>query len=186
MFLCHFPSGCPAWELPSALPVWSSDLPLARGERSPGLLKPNKCNIRRTRGPRRGQIPYPAGGGDPTSRYGQTDGAGPTPRDRCLRRVQGRRIPVVRALRWAAGSARPPALSCAFPAMAAGAAGAGRAGRIVTKTRTVKMRGAGMSVARCEVQVRSVRYPLIAGVGVVTHHPLPHDSFDGNVRQLMV
>jgi len=45
MFLCHFPSGCPAWELPSALPVWSSDLPLAKGERSPGLLKPNKCNI---------------------------------------------------------------------------------------------------------------------------------------------
>ena len=27
MFLCHFPSGYPAWELPSALPVWSSDLP---------------------------------------------------------------------------------------------------------------------------------------------------------------
>ncbi len=28
MFLCHFPSGRPAWALPSALPVWSSDLPL--------------------------------------------------------------------------------------------------------------------------------------------------------------
>ena len=27
MFLCHFPSDRSAWELPSALPVWSSDLP---------------------------------------------------------------------------------------------------------------------------------------------------------------
>ena len=27
MFLCHFPSGRPAWELPSALLDWSSDLP---------------------------------------------------------------------------------------------------------------------------------------------------------------
>jgi hypothetical protein len=30
MFLCHFPSGRPAWALPSALPVRSSDLPPRR------------------------------------------------------------------------------------------------------------------------------------------------------------
>ena len=59
MFLCHFPSGCPAWELPSALPVRSSDLPLAIGERSPGLLKPNKCNIPLAIGRRRVQIRNP-------------------------------------------------------------------------------------------------------------------------------
>ncbi len=41
MFLCHFPSGRPAWELPSALPDWSSDLPprqVGAATRPTGLL----------------------------------------------------------------------------------------------------------------------------------------------------
>ena len=40
MFLCHFPSGRPAWALPSALPGGARTFlpPPESGERSPGLL----------------------------------------------------------------------------------------------------------------------------------------------------
>ena len=40
MFLCHFPSGHPAWALPSALPGGARTFlpPPESGERSPGLL----------------------------------------------------------------------------------------------------------------------------------------------------
>src|SRR3990172_6442270 len=49
MFLCHFPSGCPAWALPSALPFGARTfLPVTGAtERSPGLLDQDSVYQRR-------------------------------------------------------------------------------------------------------------------------------------------
>jgi hypothetical protein len=73
----------------------------------------------------------------------------------------------------ATGSARPPTVVCVPRDGDGRCQRCGRSGRIVTKTRTVKD-ARRRCVGRCAVLVRSVRYPLIVGAGVVNHHPLPH------------